>query len=202
LASRRHNGDRDFPGFFYVIHFEKPLAHARHYTGWAEDLQARMADHFGHSNQAKLIRAVQRAGISYRLAAYWSPLTLHQERLIKRRKCTPRFCPACRPDLLEVNSGEKALIRVRGVSPLDGSVITDATGTAYLYAPPKNPSVNPGDRIPDVTVALTFDPAVNYYLGTWDSTGAAAGNWWCQGVVAGGAAGVNAWAYQDFPVDA
>jgi len=101
-----------------------------------------------------------------------------------------------------VNSGELLTIKVRPVDPVTSLIPEDATATAYLFAPPKNPSLNPGDRTPDATIPLTFDTATRFYLGTWDSTGAQAGTWWCQGKVTGGAGGYDNWAYQAFPLDA
>lgn len=101
-----------------------------------------------------------------------------------------------------MNSGELATIKVRPSDPVTGLIPEDATAVAYLFAPPKNPQANPGDRVPDVTIPLTFDTASRYYLGTWDSTGAIAGTWWCQGKVTGGAGGYQNWSYQAFPVNA
>ncbi len=101
-----------------------------------------------------------------------------------------------------MNAGELATIKVRPTDPVTQEIVKDATGTAYLFAPPKNPSTTPADRTPDYTIPLTFDPETNFYLGTADTTGFTPGTWWCQGKVAGGAAGVAAWSYQAFPVSA
>jgi hypothetical protein len=98
------------------------------------------------------------------------------------------------------NSGERVLITVRASDPLTLLQPEDLTAVAYLFAPPKNPSVNPGDRTPDVTVALAFDASSRLYTGYWDSTGAGGGTWWCQGKVSGGAGGYLNWAYQSFPM--
>ena len=57
-----------------------------------------------------------------------------------------------------MNTGDKAIIKVRAVDPLTLEVIKDAVGVAYLFAPPKNPSTSPSDRTPDYTVPLVFDP--------------------------------------------
>ena len=32
-------------GTVYLLHFDRPYAHARHYTGWTTDLTTRLADH-------------------------------------------------------------------------------------------------------------------------------------------------------------
>jgi hypothetical protein len=99
-------------------------------------------------------------------------------------------------------SGQTLTIKVRATDPVTQLVVRDATGTAYLFGPPKDPVTTPGDRTPDATVPLAFDAESNYYLGTWDSTGAAGGTWWCQGRVTGGSGGYDSWDYQDFPLSA
>lgn len=100
-------------------------------------------------------------------------------------------------------SGETLTCRVRATDPVTKAIITDAAGTAYFFAPPKNPSTTPADRSsPDHTVALTFEPVSRYYLANFDTTGWAAGIWWCRAVVAGGSAGYDAWDYVSFEVQA
>lgn len=101
-----------------------------------------------------------------------------------------------------MNSGELLYIKVRPTSPVTAEIVKDATGTAYLFAPPKNPQANPADRTPDHTIALAYDPGTGFYLGTQDSTGFAPGTWWCQGKVTGGAGNVQAWSYQSFSLGA
>jgi hypothetical protein len=98
------------------------------------------------------------------------------------------------------NSGERVLITVRASDPLTQLQPEDATGTAYLFAPPKNPSTTPADRTPDFTISLTFDETTRLYTGYWDSTGAAGGTWWCQGKISGGVGNYLNWAYQAFPM--
>jgi hypothetical protein len=42
--------------------------HVGHYTGWAEDLDRRLAEHLG-GRAARLIEVITQAGIGFRLAA-------------------------------------------------------------------------------------------------------------------------------------
>lgn len=78
----------------YLIHFERPLAHARHYIGFAEDVPARMSRH--RSGQgARLIRAVQAAGIGWELVRVWEGESRDFERSLKRRRKSSQFCPVC-----------------------------------------------------------------------------------------------------------
>lgn len=78
----------------YLIHFDRPYRHARHYLGFASDLQARLAQHRA-GNGARLLQVVTRAGIGWALARTW-PGGRDVERQLKRQKDAPRFCPICR----------------------------------------------------------------------------------------------------------
>jgi predicted GIY-YIG superfamily endonuclease len=49
-------------GTVYLLHFDRPLKHAKHYLGYANDLQARLEQHRS-GNGARLIQVVQEAGI-------------------------------------------------------------------------------------------------------------------------------------------
>ena len=77
----------------YLIHFDKPYKHARHYLGSASDLNARLEEHrAGHG--ARLIQVIQEAGITWRLARTWEGGRL-LEHYLKMRKNSPRLCPLC-----------------------------------------------------------------------------------------------------------
>lgn len=101
-----------------------------------------------------------------------------------------------------VFSGQTITAQARAVDPVTRAVIPDATGTAYFYAPPKNPETTPADRTPDFTLALTFDDTSRLYLGSISTSGWPAGTWWVQGVIQGGAGGYDSWSYASFPVEA
>jgi hypothetical protein len=90
--------------------------------------------------------------------------------------------------------------KIRGTDPVTQDVITDAVCTVNAYAPPKNPSVNVPDRTADFTLTTTYDPVSRFYLASVATTGWAAGTWWLQALLAGGAANYNAWAYASFPL--
>jgi len=79
----------------YLLHFDTPLAHARHYLGSTDDLEARLACH-RQGNGARLMEVVAQQGISWRLARTW-PGSRKQERELKRYKASPRLCPICDP---------------------------------------------------------------------------------------------------------
>lgn len=101
--------------------------------------------------------------------------------------------------------GETLTLRVRATDPVTQSIITDASGTAYFFAPPKNPSTTPADRTsPDVTATMTFDSVSRYYLVNFSTSGApwVAGTWWVQPVISGGAGEYDAWDYYSFTLNA
>lgn len=78
----------------YLLHFSTPLHHARHYLGWAKDLQSRLSDHqSGHGSHLTI--AARAAGIEFQLARTW-PGGRNEERKLKRRKASPRLCPVCK----------------------------------------------------------------------------------------------------------
>jgi hypothetical protein len=80
----------------YLLHFSEPISPlhtAQHYLGWTNDLYRRLRAHEqGHG--ARLTQVALERGIRWRLAAIW-PGDRGYERLLKRRKGAPRFCPIC-----------------------------------------------------------------------------------------------------------
>jgi predicted GIY-YIG superfamily endonuclease len=80
----------------YLLHFSSPLSHARHYLGFAQDLDARLADH-ASGNGARLMSVIREAGITWTLARTW-PGGRSLERRLKRRKEAPALCPICAGD--------------------------------------------------------------------------------------------------------
>jgi hypothetical protein len=83
----------------YLIHFAKPLHHARHYLGYSTDensLPVRLERH-ASGQGAKLMAAVARAGIGFQVVRTWPDGTRADERRLKNQKNAPaRLCPVCR----------------------------------------------------------------------------------------------------------
>jgi predicted GIY-YIG superfamily endonuclease len=97
------------PGTVYLIHFDTPYRHARHYIGWTHDLDARIqAHHRGHG--ARLIEVINDAGITWRVVRTW-PGGRDRERAIKNRHEAPRLCPACTPHPRPVTEGRSSAAR-------------------------------------------------------------------------------------------
>jgi len=81
------------PGTVYLLHFDRPYKHARHYLGWASHLDARL-DHHANGTGARLTAVVRDAGISWTVARTWTG-SRTRERQIKRQGGLSRSCPMC-----------------------------------------------------------------------------------------------------------
>jgi hypothetical protein len=77
----------------YLIHFNKPYRHARHYLGFTENLDRRITDHLCGMG-ARLMEVVTAAGIEWKLARTW-PGGRKLERQLKNCKNAPKICPLC-----------------------------------------------------------------------------------------------------------
>lgn len=88
----------------YLLHFDRPYAHARHYLGYADDakLHERIDAHYnatpGDTHHHRLMQVIRAAGISFTLARVWPGADRTKERQMKTRGHTRR-CPICRPGL-------------------------------------------------------------------------------------------------------
>lgn len=87
----------DGPGV-YLLHFDRPFSHARHYTGWGACIASRVAQH-RRGDGATLMRHVVAAGIGFEVARIWPGADRGKERRLKRSGGASRYCPLCRPGL-------------------------------------------------------------------------------------------------------
>lgn len=80
----------------YIIHFDEPLAHARHYVGYYKrgNLKRRLEEHRS-GRGARILQVCNERGITYRVVRLMEG-DRNRERQIKNAKCTPRYCPECR----------------------------------------------------------------------------------------------------------
>lgn len=83
-------------GFIYLVHFDRPYKHARHYLGFSENLDARLKAHHNGAG-ARLLRVVREAGINFKLSQVWIG-TKSLERKLKNRKKSSDFCTICRKE--------------------------------------------------------------------------------------------------------
>ena len=100
---------QDLPGVIYLLHFERPYQHARHYLGWTQDLQNRLDLH-QKGQGARLLAVVKEAGIAWSLSRTWSG-DRSRERQIKRMGGLSRSCPDCgvKPRIPQVELGRLAV---------------------------------------------------------------------------------------------
>lgn len=81
----------------YLICFDKPYHHARHYIGYVgEDVgvEARLEAHRKNKG-ARLLRALNIAGIGYKVVRVWESGDKTFERKLKNRKKSKTLCPCC-----------------------------------------------------------------------------------------------------------
>ena len=115
----------------YLLHFDRPYKHARHYLGWASDLEARLAAHSaGHG--ARLLEVIRDAGISWTLARTWSG-TRTRERQLKNQGGASRRCPHCgiHPPQRVWETRELTAVTRRLFAVIDGDWITNRAALAY-----------------------------------------------------------------------
>ncbi|WP_188188904.1 endonuclease [Nonomuraea sp. SYSU D8015] len=81
-------------GTVYLLHFDRPFKHAKHYTGWTSgDLDGRLAEHRA-GRGARLLAVIKAAGIGFTVARIWAG-DRRLERSLKRQGGASRRCPSC-----------------------------------------------------------------------------------------------------------
>jgi predicted GIY-YIG superfamily endonuclease len=101
-------------GTVYLLHFDRPYKHARHYLGWADDLAARLARH-ARGQGARLLQVLREQGIGWQLTRTW-PGTRDRERQIKRQGGLARCCPLC-GITPRVTNGDPAMLTLDDLAP-------------------------------------------------------------------------------------
>lgn len=80
----------------YLIHLSSPYRHASHYLGYAKSLDERIARHRNNTG-AKLLRAVNEAGIEWQVVRVWEDAGRDWEHVLKTHQHNTRLCPVCTP---------------------------------------------------------------------------------------------------------
>ena len=81
----------------YLLHFDQPLAHAKHYLGYTNNLERRIKEHRrGHSG-SHIMRVLKQRGIGFVVARTWEGGTRADERRMKGRG-KGRMCPICKAE--------------------------------------------------------------------------------------------------------
>lgn len=81
-------------GTVYLLHFDRPYKHARHYIGWTRDLDSRLADHRAGMG-ARLLAVLREQGIDFKVARTWQGVSRARERQLKVQGGASRCCPMC-----------------------------------------------------------------------------------------------------------
>jgi hypothetical protein len=88
---------RQQQGVVYLIHFERPYEHARHYCGWVHSrtfLEPRLGAPRDGAG-ARLMAVITAAGIGWEVVRTWHA-SRDFERRLKRQGGLSRHCPTCR----------------------------------------------------------------------------------------------------------
>jgi hypothetical protein len=85
----------------YTICFDRPLEHAKHYTGWSPDHHVvdRLLTHEkGGSGAARIMQVCKERGIGFEVVSieYGDGATRQRERQLKKQGGASRRCPRCR----------------------------------------------------------------------------------------------------------
>jgi hypothetical protein len=102
-------------GTVYLLHFDRPYKHARHYIGWADDLGKRLAVH-GTKHGARLLAVLRAEGIGWQLARTW-PGDRNRERQIKTQGGASRVCPLCGVTPRSPNGDQPAMFTHDDLTP-------------------------------------------------------------------------------------
>jgi predicted GIY-YIG superfamily endonuclease len=118
-------------GTIYLVHFERPYKHARHYLGWTIDLDNRLTQH-ANGQGARLLEVIQQAGIQWTLARTWRG-TRVRERQLKCQGGAARLCPLCgvRPRQRDWTAHELNTIACRYFTLIDAAPLLNSRSLAY-----------------------------------------------------------------------
>lgn len=110
----------------YLLHFEKPVARARHYLGFTRDdrLNERLTEHMSKKGARLTARAVD-AGVAIYLARVFPQLTANDEKRLKAASHFDKLCPICCPLFAELRHDVR-LIRDARPEQLPARAIWDA----------------------------------------------------------------------------
>lgn len=85
--------DLNFSGV-YLICFDRPYKHARHYLGWAKNIDERVREH-KNGTGARLLAVIREAGIGWRVVRVWKEADRAVESRFKHSHDRVSLCPIC-----------------------------------------------------------------------------------------------------------
>lgn len=81
----------------YLIHFEEPYHHAKHYVGFTDNLDQRLKEH-KQGKSARLMEVVKQAGIAWECVRTWNVDRKFERRIKTGYHAVPKLCPICNPE--------------------------------------------------------------------------------------------------------
>ena len=118
-------------GTVYLLHFDRPFKHAKHYLGWTANLADRIARHRGEKERdgrgSRLVEVAREAGIGFLIMRTWEG-DRYLERRMKGRGLG-ELCPKCcasasKRGTLRGVLGAEETYRYSAPHPLDVNVLT------------------------------------------------------------------------------
>jgi predicted GIY-YIG superfamily endonuclease len=85
----------------YLIHLDPPYKHAKHYLGYADDIEPRIRAH-SLGRGARLTQVARDAGIIMILVRIWEGADRTTERKFKNRSHVPMLCPICQGEPVQM----------------------------------------------------------------------------------------------------
>lgn len=85
----------------YLIHFAPAYKHAKHYLGYADDIEPRLNAHL-NGRGARLTQVARDAGCTLLLVRIWEGADRKMERRIKNRSHVPMLCPICKGEAVQM----------------------------------------------------------------------------------------------------
>ena len=86
-------------GVIYMLHFDRPYRHAKHYVGWTDDLFDRLDQHAA-GRGARLVAVIWHAGIGFTLIRICEGTRRHRTRHQERRRRGP-VLPGLHPPAMD-----------------------------------------------------------------------------------------------------
>lgn len=77
----------------YLLHFDRPYKHARHYVGYSDNIEERVAAHI-KGQGSRLCEVAVKAGVKLLWARTWVGANRHFERKLHQRGKSI-YCPIC-----------------------------------------------------------------------------------------------------------
>jgi predicted GIY-YIG superfamily endonuclease len=104
----------EFMGYVYLIHFERPIGKAQHYTGFTQNFERRISQH-RNGEGSELTRLANEKGINWLVVRVWQDATLETEKSIKTMS-TKITCPICRQKQKDLKERQVSIANMQAVA--------------------------------------------------------------------------------------